>query len=106
MHCLGGTSNHCGTTNIQCVDIMWGGLSGKVVMSYHQTRLYPTIDDVVHPYILLAQLICMGAYVTFIVETIFQLRLCLSGWKIKNIVIFMKFNFQNDGGVKRGVVTF
>ena len=31
--------------------------------------------------IFLAQLICMGAQVTFVVETIFQLRLCLSGGK-------------------------
>ena len=36
----------------------------------------------------------------------FQLRLYLSGWEIKNIVIFMKFNLQNDGGVELGVIAF
>ena len=53
--------------------------------------------------IFLAQLICMGAYVTFYD---FSITFVLVWVGTKNIVIFMKFSFQSDGGVKLGVITF
>ena len=47
----------------------------------------------------------MGAKVTIIVESNFQLHLYLFWWETKVFFIFIKFSFQNGGGFNPGAMT-